>query len=118
MADAPTPDELRAIARDARNSSGSASDDCGPSAYVLAGWNAAIAAQPPAEPLTPPAVETALRDAISVISSINGGHANRVMKNGEAVYWQRREWIDWARLEVLPTIKAALDLITTHKDAP
>lgn len=40
----PTPDELRAIAREARNSSGSASDDCGPAAYVLHGWRAATAA--------------------------------------------------------------------------
>lgn len=31
----PSPDQLRAIARTARNSSGSASDDCGPLAYVL-----------------------------------------------------------------------------------
>ena len=37
----PTPDQLRALAREARNSSGSASDDCGAEAYVLAGWRAA-----------------------------------------------------------------------------
>ena len=40
----PTPDELRAIARKARNNSGSASDDCGPLAYVLHGWRAAAIA--------------------------------------------------------------------------
>lgn len=40
----PTPDHVRQIACEARNSSGSASDDCGPSAYVLAGWRAALAA--------------------------------------------------------------------------
>ena len=40
----PSPDQLRAIARTARNSSGSASDDCGPLAYVLHGWRAAVIA--------------------------------------------------------------------------
>lgn len=40
----PSPDRLRAIARTARNSSGSASDDCGPLAYVLHGWRAAAIA--------------------------------------------------------------------------
>ena len=40
----PTQDELRAIARKARDSSGSASDDCGSAAYVLYGWRAAIRA--------------------------------------------------------------------------
>ena len=40
----PSPDQLRAIARSARNSSGSASDDCGPPAYVLHGWRAAAIA--------------------------------------------------------------------------
>ena len=40
----PSPDQLRAIARAARNSSGSASDDCGPLAYVLHGWRAAVTA--------------------------------------------------------------------------
>lgn len=45
----PTSDELRAIAREARNSSGSASDDCGPAAYVLYGWRAAMSkVAPPA----------------------------------------------------------------------
>ena len=45
----PTPDELRAIAREARNSSGSASDDCGSAMYVLYGWRAAISkVAPPA----------------------------------------------------------------------
>lgn len=48
----PSPDQLRAIARTARNSSGSASDDCGPLAYVLHGWRAAaiaFRAQQPAQ---------------------------------------------------------------------
>ena len=40
----PSSDQLRAIARTARNSSGSASDDCGPLAYVLHGWRAAAIA--------------------------------------------------------------------------
>ena len=40
----PSPDQLRAIARVARNSSGGASDDCGPLAYVLHGWRAAVTA--------------------------------------------------------------------------
>lgn len=40
----PSPDQLRAIARTARNSSGSASDDCGPLAYVMYGWRAAAIA--------------------------------------------------------------------------
>lgn len=40
----PSPDQLRAIARTARNSSGSASDDCGALAYVLHGWRAAAIA--------------------------------------------------------------------------
>lgn len=40
----PSPDQLRAIARTARNSSGSASDDCGSLAYVLYGWRAAAIA--------------------------------------------------------------------------
>jgi hypothetical protein len=41
----PTPDQLRQMVREARNSSGNASDDCGPVAYVLHGWRAALAAQ-------------------------------------------------------------------------
>ena len=52
----PTPDELRAIAREARNSSGSASDDCGSAMYVLYGWRAAIskaAQQAPAGATSP-----------------------------------------------------------------
>lgn len=40
----PSNDDIRAIAREARNRSGSASDDCGPSGYVLAGWKAAVSA--------------------------------------------------------------------------
>ena len=51
----PTPDELRAIAREARNSSGSASDDCGSAMYVLYGWRAAM---PKATPRpAPPAMD-------------------------------------------------------------
>lgn len=83
---------------------------------VVIAEDAAAQPQPqPAQPLTgasQDAVVQALKDAIGVISSINGGHANRMMKNGEAVYWQRKEWIDWARLEVMPTIEAALASIT------
>ena len=48
----PTPDELRAIARKARDSSGSASDDCGSAAYVLYGWRAAIRASNGQAPAT------------------------------------------------------------------
>ena len=62
----PTPDELRAIvrkARKARDSSGSASDDCGSAAYVLYGWRAAIRAyhgQAPASRITVEQVEDAI----------------------------------------------------------
>lgn len=53
----PTPDELRAIARKARDSSGSASDDCGSAAYVLYGWRAAIRATHGQAPATQQAGE-------------------------------------------------------------
>lgn len=74
----PSPDQLRAIARTARNSSGSASDDCGPLAYVLHGWRAAaiafraqqaamVEAQQPA-PSAAVALSDDLRDGLVAIS--------------------------------------------------
>lgn len=54
------------------------------------------------------AAEAALRDARSVVSSINSGRANELTINDEKVYWQRDEWVRWALDEVLPTIDAAL----------
>ena len=53
----PSPDQLRAIARVARNSSGSASDDCGPLAYVLHGWRAAVTAMRAAHVQNPAEIE-------------------------------------------------------------
>jgi hypothetical protein len=54
------------------------------------------------------AAEAALRDARSVVSSINSGAANALTISNEKVYWQREEWVRWALDEVLPTIDAAL----------
>ncbi len=63
----------------------------------------ALQAAPPA-----PAAIEALRQARSVIGSINKGPAHKVAVNDEAVFWQRGEWIEWAVNEVLPLIDAAL----------
>jgi len=50
----------------------------------------------------------ALTEASSVLSSINYGPGFKVTLGGEAVFWQREEWLLWARNEVLPLVRAAL----------
>lgn len=50
-----------------------------------------------------------LREAISVLSSINNGGEHEVHIEGdEPAFWQRGEWVDWAKSEVLPKLQAAL----------
>lgn len=50
-----------------------------------------------------------LREAISVISSINHGGEHEVHVEGdEPAFWQRGEWVEWARSDVLPKLQAAL----------
>ena len=50
-----------------------------------------------------------LREAISVLSSINHGREHKVHIEGdEPAFWQRGEWVDWAKSEVLPKLQAAL----------
>ena len=50
----------------------------------------------------------AMKQARSVISSINAGKHHALKKNGETVYWQRDEWVRWALDEVLPLIDQAI----------
>lgn len=50
-----------------------------------------------------------LREAVSVLSSINHGGEHEVNIEGdEPAFWQRGEWVDWAKNEVLPKLQAAL----------
>ncbi len=50
----------------------------------------------------------ALKEAKSVIGSINSGKANALTIGGETVFWQREEWVRWALDEVLPLIDQAI----------
>ena len=50
----------------------------------------------------------ALKQARSVISSINQGKQHALTRNEETVFWQREEWVRWALDEVLPLIDEAL----------
>lgn len=52
----------------------------------------------------------ALVEARSVLSSINVGdqHKISIADNDGPVYWQRKEWIDWAMVEVLPIVESAI----------
>lgn len=50
-----------------------------------------------------------LREAISVLSSINHGGEHEVHIEGdEPAFWQRGEWVEWAKSDVLPKLQAAL----------
>ncbi len=51
----------------------------------------------------------ALKEAKSVIGSINSGKANALTIGAETVYWQREEWVRWALDEVLPQLEKAID---------
>ena len=51
----------------------------------------------------------ALREAISVLSSINHGGEHEVHVEGDdPAFWQRGEWVEWAKSDVLPKLQAAL----------
>lgn len=50
----------------------------------------------------------AMKQARSVISSINAGKNNALRKNNETVFWQREEWVRWALDEVLPVLNQAI----------
>lgn len=50
----------------------------------------------------------ALEEAKSVISSINSGKQHKVELEDDVAYWQRGEWCEWAKNDVLPKIEAAL----------
>jgi len=60
----------------------------------------------------------ALKEAQCVISSINAGKANKlkVDDDDEPVYWQREEWVKWARDEVLPQINSAISKVEGKGD--
>ena len=50
-----------------------------------------------------------LREAISVLSSINHGGEHEIHIEGDGpAFWQRGEWVDWAKSEVRPRLQAAL----------
>jgi len=49
-----------------------------------------------------------MKQARSVISSINAGKNNALRKNNETVFWQREEWVRWALDEVLPVLNQAI----------
>lgn len=50
----------------------------------------------------------ALEEAKSVIASINSGKQHKVELEDDVAYWQRGEWCEWAKNDVLPKIEAAL----------
>jgi len=51
----------------------------------------------------------ALKDAKSVIGSINSGRYSRIVTDdGEVMYTQAEEWVTWARDEVLPLVVNAI----------
>lgn len=50
----------------------------------------------------------ALEEAKSVISSINSGKQHKVELEDDVAYWQRGEWCEWAKNDVLPKIEAAI----------
>ena len=51
----------------------------------------------------------ALEEAKSVLSSINTGRQHKVeVEDDEPAFWQRNEWVTWAKGEVLPMIEAAI----------
>lgn len=52
-------------------------------------------------------IET-MKEAKSVIGSINSGKSNALTIGGETVFWQREEWVRWALDEVLPLIEQAI----------
>ena len=52
----------------------------------------------------------ALEEAKSVLSSINASwqHKVEVEDDDEPAFWQRNEWVTWAKGEILPMIEAAI----------
>lgn len=50
----------------------------------------------------------ALKEARSVIGSINSGRSERIMVDGEPMYRQTDEWVTWAKSEVLPMVDKAI----------
>lgn len=50
----------------------------------------------------------ALKEARSVVSSVNAGARHKLVVNDEPVFWQREEWVRWALDEVLPMVDAAI----------
>ena len=51
----------------------------------------------------------ALEEAKSVLSSINTGRQHKVeVEDDEPAFWQRNEWVTWAKGEILPMIEAAI----------
>lgn len=50
-----------------------------------------------------------LCEAVSVISSINhGGEYEVPVEDDDPAFWQRGEWVEWAKSEVLPKLQSAL----------
>ena len=57
----------------------------------------------------------AMKQARSVIRSINAGKHYALAMNGETVFWQREEWVRWALDEVLPLIDQAIAEAEKHE---
>ena len=50
-----------------------------------------------------------MKQARSVISSINAAKHHALTMNDETVFWQREEWVRWALDEILPMIDHAIE---------
>jgi hypothetical protein len=50
----------------------------------------------------------AMKEARSVIGTINTGKLHTLTIGDETVYWQREEWVRWALDEVLPQLDKAI----------
>lgn len=75
----------------------------------------------PQQPITPEvqALVEAAKEALSVVGSVNRGHAYRASnKHGGNGYLQAPEWCDWALDEVAPKLRAALAPFQQGADSP
>lgn len=66
-----------------------------------------------AAPAVPDDVLEALRDALSVCSSVSVSRDRKIVREGCTLYAQTEEWCNWAENEVAPKIRAAIELVAT-----
>lgn len=52
----------------------------------------------------------ALKEARGALSSINASKWHQITVNDEPVFWQRKEWVEWAHGEVLPKVTSAIEI--------